>query len=354
MRECPDIAVGRGLTGEDVVATALHTITPDEQDVNPTCQRSNRLRFERSPRSWTLVLALVAASAVTSCRPDVSAKEAEYWIDRLGAEHMRIPGNEWGLVRRHPEVPAAALRRIGHPVLPAAIDILQRNDESYQKRMGAVRALELLGSAATPAIPELIQQIQDTRGVHGEQMNIRNVALGSILQTGTGVDDARGHLAAALRSPAEPDDHRKRIWTAYALASLDPGNSDAMKVLTPGLTYEATDEGLVRGDVLETLLYLGQRPGSQSKLHSIGEPAATALALALLSIVRTPAQRPTGARDSGSRHLALSILRDMGPQARIVAPALRVLLADENEARLHPWLRGALSAMDQPVREAPR
>lgn len=328
-----------------------------------------KLKLPRRP--WVVVLAVVCIAVAVSFsvwfRVKVTAKQdAEYWINRLGAESMRIPGNEWGLRRRHPEVPAAALRRIGPSVVPVCVEVLRRGG-THESRLGAVIALALYGSEAAPAIPALIEQIQDIGAPAEGLLQLRKAAIRTVLQTGPGVDVARTQLTAAVRrgqsGAARPlNEHVRQIWAAYALVSIDEGNRDGIKVLTDALSYKdtafrTTDDGLaggsaerrVRGEALGALFFLASpsRP-SRRKLHPIDESTAVPLAAALLNIVQTAA---ADYGTSDTRQLALSTLEGIGPSARTVVPALRALLEDTSEASLHPWVRAALKEIDRPVEE---
>jgi hypothetical protein len=167
-----------------------------------------------------------------------------YWIEQLGATH--VPRASAPLIG--PRIPRAALRRIGEAAVPRCIDGLSSAD--WRRRAGTADALRLYGAAATPAIPALIEAI---RGPFDDwhspwntpQSLIRDVAMTTLLQNESGHQIARQLLTAVLSDPlpaeteplvvtdlfsnrAQWNDRARRIWAAWTLAQLDPGNAEAI------------------------------------------------------------------------------------------------------------------------------
>ena len=289
-----------------------------------------------------------------------------YWIEKLGATH--VPPGSAPLIG--PRIPRAALRRIGEAAVPRCIDGLRSAD--WRRRAGAADALRLYGAAATPAIPALIEAI---RGPFYAQGFVRDIAMKTLLQIETGHPAARQLLTAvlseALPADTEPlvvtdlwsnrarwNDRARRVWAAYALGQLDPGNAEAMDVLATGLMYEDTAFRAIRRE-----RYKGPRPEQSGAFAVQGGPGyyynremdvrgAALEALMNLSFKaawRTPVDPSIRLRllnglventepmspDLGARNERLSalvVIAKMGPSARAVAPSLMPLLRMPGEA----------------------
>jgi hypothetical protein len=298
-----------------------------------------------------------------------------YWIERLGANH--VPRDIAPLIG--PRIPRAALRRIGTPAVSRCIAGLSSAD--WRRRAGAADALRLYGAAATPAIPALIEAI---RGPFDDphcpwktpQTLVRDVATKTLLQIETGHPIARQLLTAVLAEalPAETEplvvtdlfsnrarwnDRARRVWAAYALAQLDPGNAEAMDVLATSLMYEDTafrairrerfkgpgaeDSGAfavhggpgyyynremdVRGAASEALMKLTFEAAWRT-------PVDPSIRLHLLNGLVEHATEPMSPSvdATNQRISALIVIAKMGPSARGVAAALMPLLGMPGEA----------------------
>ncbi len=307
---------------------------------------------------------LVAAALVALVwQAALSRVAVGYWIEHLGATH--VPREVAPLIG--PRIPRAALRRIGEAAVPRCIDGLSSAD--WRRRAGAADALRLYGAAATPAIPALIEAIRGPFDPRNQGV-IRNLAMTTLLQNESGHPIARqlltAELSEALPAETEPlvvtdlfsnearwNDRARRIWAAYALAQLDPGNAEAMDVLATDLMYEDTPFRAIRrekrgpeAEHTTAFAKFGGRGYYYNREMDVQGAALEALmTLSFKAAWRTPVNPSTrlrlltglveratdpmfsqSMREMDQRSNALAALAKMGTSARAVAPMLAPLL----------------------------
>jgi HEAT repeat protein len=131
-----------------------------------------------------------------------------------------VPNEIWG--RSSGKAAIEALRAIGPAAVPAGIRALAHRH--WHVRVGAAHALGLYGADAAPAIPALIEAMEDPYSA------VRSMAGKALVQIG---DAAVPGLSKLIGHP----DWAVRLDVASALVRIDPNHADAFRTLTDGLRY---------------------------------------------------------------------------------------------------------------------
>ena len=238
-----------------------------------------------------------------------------------------------------------ALRELGPkalPALPLLIDAL--DDPLVPVRKGAAGALGGIGAEAAPAVPALREALGDPHRF------VRSWVAMALFEIGPGARAAGPDLAALLRSDAE--NLRGRAWAASALPRLDVEPDVAVPALREALLEDPSDE--VRSVAALSLQEYGPRAARRGAamalrealsdphwkvrgnaacaLPAMGEEAEVAISH-LVSRLRdaTPYVRGCAARSVGElARLTRSYLHELAPlveddDAHVRSKAIRAL-----------------------------
>ena len=125
---------------------------------------------------------------------------------------------------------ARTLGRIGPEAIPALIPIL-KEEENYEVRSAAAYALGEMGAAAVPAVPALIEALED------EESLVRTVTAEALGKIGPGAVEAVPALAKAMTMGPVGD-----FRAVYALGSIGPEAVEAVPALIETLEHHLSHD----------------------------------------------------------------------------------------------------------------
>ncbi len=268
---------------------------------------------------------------------------------------------------------ADALSRIGAPAVPALV--LKLADKDYRKLV-----VEILGEigpgagSAVPALVELLSRVRDDLDLRrevfialasmGPSAAAAKPAMMKILEDSAAGDAPAGAayvLARIGEKQALPvlrkllsvsDNERIQRSAAWAIVTLDPKNTENVKLVMPHLLRAtSSDMPLVRKEAMTAFATLG--PAATEALpslleHASGDPdtAVKAQCLQSLAEIQAPAAQALPVAmasledpDARVRNAARYLLGRLGEPAHGAAPRLRETLrrGDEFERILSAW-----------------
>ncbi|MCW5557385.1 MAG: hypothetical protein KIT22_06100 [Verrucomicrobiae bacterium] len=280
---------GRSIRERKLALDALVLLGPGASAVRPdlTVLATSAPPYERA----------YALAALTAINPDDPAVVCNY-LAHLSLEALRPPNNpppgwnltdfQWLLARQFPLI---------WPTNPAPIEallpLLYSNDE--QVRLTATRVLVSYGTAASNAVPRLLQLLEDRgRKIRPSAAH----ALGVISPNEHGRLAVEVLLAQQRTNNAWTGDHAHRLF-----AALGPAASNAV----PSLMAALEDPG--KGHPAPVCFALWRIQGEASPEILAG----------LIRGLDTPIQR--------YQRMSLLALREIGPPASNAVPALRQMLS---------------------------
>jgi HEAT repeat protein len=269
-------------------------------------------------------------------------------------QHKEAPDSMWRNVSTEPgprETALHAILRLGPDAaenLDDVIDFLAEERQPWNDSWSlAVAALRAMRSAARPAMPRLLQLVNDRRNSRrNENHDIRLIDAGWLLlamgadpqeiiaiaaplfiQTDADTCFHAGRLCAIV----SPEDARRQV--SLLVPELVPEKiADRMSALNAA--WGLAPEGQEAIPALSALLKCDRRDVAQiaaKALGDIGPQAAPAIPLLLAELARRP-----NAHDRSERGAFCEALGKMGPAARSAIPALLVELNDAPLSRPQP------------------
>lgn len=252
------------------------------------------------------------------------------------------------------------------PAVPALIEALQ--DVRADVRFGAVIALQEIGPEAEAAIPALAAALNDsqdnirhnaggaligigrpavpvlTNALKHPEVRVRRIAVRDLADIGPDAALAISELTEALRDA----DSEVREHAAEALGSIGPEAGPAVPSLIEALNDDVES---VRREAAEALGWIG--PEAREAIPALSEIAKDSQigrwaidTLASMGNQAVPALIQTLMHsDPGIRRQTVEALRQMGSEAKAAIPALLEALKDENRdvqnsaANSFDWLR---------------
>lgn len=203
-------------------------------------------------------------------------------------------------------VHAAVAQEAVDPQVKALMEQLRAED--WTQRTMAASMLSQHGAAASPAIPLLLEPLNDARGTARIYRSTVPITLGII---GPPARSAIPALVEMLKTEdPEPDHPEANLWTmaranaAYALGTIGP--ADRPSAFGPLLEAARDTRGRIRANALVALSLLGVRAGAEAD-------AAVPVLVQVLEDWKDLVE---------SQQSAAELLGSIGPPARAAVPAL--------------------------------
>lgn len=233
---------------------------------------------------------------------------------------------------------SAALVEIGAPAVPVLADIVKGYDQNPDAAIRAAATLQLIGPAAGPAVPALLDALKarqervvmtaaDALGAIGPPAKSAVPELKKLL--GSRLATVRGHAAGAL-GELGPDAVEAVPELTKAVADTDPDvRREAVEALgNIGPAAKAAAPALVKAlDDLQGTVTLH----AAAALGRLGAAAVPDL----ITLMQNPKQR----------HWSIMILADIGPEASAAVPALLAVVKSDAEFEVRREAMLALSVI---------
>jgi len=252
-------------------------------------------------RVYFIAIALLSFLVVVA--PDFGALAQSDLSSRIEADINAL--KDKGADPRDRRDAASALGIIGPaaaPAIPALVEALKDNGADPSVRQSAAFALGNIGPAAAPAIPALVEALKDK----GEDWEVRRDAVSALGKIGPAAAPAIPALVDALKDKGEDPSVRRSV--ASVLGNIGPAAAPAIPALVDALKDKGADPS-----------------GRQSAALALGNTGAAA-APAIPALV--DALKDKG-EDLSVRQSAAFALGDIGPAAAPAIPALVEALKDK-------------------------